>query len=297
MKHQKQTSKPDRPRIVEDKCTGCGLCAELCIVYEKQNGRVTPVRTEICSQCGQCGATCPAGAIEGTSNETKRITKAQWKTLPSPESLQFLFRSRRSVRRYKPESLKQTDLEKILEAGRYTPTGVNRQGIHYTVVNDPDKIEELRKMAVPVMKKMFAMAVRIAHLPFSSLLLGKRQSEDLKGHFGPAVKVIFDRYQQGDDRLFYHAPALILTHGEKQDDTMVFSCHVALFNCSMMAHLMGIGCMLNSYALMTINNNARIKRWLGIPKGDKCFGAMTLGYQRVEYKTLVKRNPVNVHYI
>lgn len=285
------------PVINKDQCTNCGLCVELCLVYEKDDNDVSRVRPELCIKCGACGSICPAGAIEGSSAEKKRFTKEDMGKLPSPESLQFLFRSRRSVRRYKREPLRREDLEKILEAGRYTPTGSNNQGIKYIIINDPEKMLELREMALPVMGRIFSMGLRIAKLPFAGKLMGERQAYDLRTHYAPAIKLLIKRNKEGDDRLFYRAPALMLVHGEKQDEALCFACHIAMFNCSMMAHLLGVGCLLNSFILMTINNNAKIKKWLGIPKGDKCFGAMTMGYQNIKYNSLIERNPVNVRYL
>ena len=216
--------------------------------------------------------------------------------MPSPASLQFLLRSRRSVRRYKRKAVSRKDIKKILEAGRFTPTGLNRQGIRYIVITDPDRIARLREMTLPAVMKLFAMAERIASLPFSSYLLGEQFIKDLKSTYGPGLKLFYDRTKRGEDRLFYNAPAIMLVHGEKVDD-MAFSCPVALFNCSMMAHTLGIGCCLNGFLVLAANHNTRIKQWLGIPRTHKCYGAMTLGYQGVAYSSLVKRNPVNVRWL
>ena len=106
-----------------------------------------------------------------------------------------------------------------------------------------------------------------------------------------------DRNESGDDQLLYNAPALMLVHGEKQDEAMAFSCHIAMFNCSLMAHTLGIGCLLNSFGLITINGNRELRETLGVSKGDKCFGAMTFGFQNVKYKKQVYRKPVNARII
>lgn len=288
---------PDAPRIVEDKCNHCGLCAEICLVYERRGKQISVVRPEICIHCGHCGSFCPTCAIEVPAAEPARMTDADRALLPSPESLQFLFRSRRSVRRYKRKAVSREDIERIFEAGRYTPTGVNNQAIQYIVINDPDKIEELRQMTLPVVMKLFGLAERIAAIPYiSTRILGEQFVRDLKEHFAPAVKLMFECTQKGDDRLFYHAPAVMLVHGEKIDD-MAFSCSAALFNCSLMAHTLGIGCCLNGFLVLAANQNKKVKNWLGIPKRHKCHGAMTFGYQGIVYNSLLRRNPPNVRWL
>jgi len=121
------TSETNVPVVNVEKCTGCGLCAEICLTYDVINGKGNRARPVMCIKCGQCGSFCPAGAIENSCAEKKRLTKKDMGRLPPPESLQFLFQSRRSVRKYKPEPLKQEHVDQILEAGRYTPTGSNTQ--------------------------------------------------------------------------------------------------------------------------------------------------------------------------
>lgn len=285
------------PVINVEKCTGCGLCAGICLTNDVIDGKAVRARPIMCIKCGACGSFCPAGAVENSCAEEKRLTKKDMDRLPSPESLQFLFQSRRSVRKYKPEPLKQEHIEKILEAGRYTPTGSNTQGIKYLIINDHEKMVKLRHMLLPIMDRLFAMASRVAKLPIlGRLMLGERQARDIRDHLGHGVRALAERNKRGEDRLFYGAPALMIVYGEKQDEAMAFSCHAAIFNCSIMAQLLGIGCCLNSFSLMTINYNAKVKKYLGIPKGDKCFGAMTMGYQDVKYRSLLRRNPVNVRY-
>ncbi len=280
-----------------EKCTRCGLCCSICFVWEMQGDRPTVVKPEFCIDCGHCGAFCPSQAILNSTAEPKRLTAKDKKLLPSSESLQFLLRSRRSVRVYKDKPISRPDLEKILEAGRPTPTGTNNQAIQYIVIDSPDKINELRQMALPSVKKLFKMASNVAKVPIlSTELLGEQFVQDFEGHLEPSVQEIFRRTTQGDDKLFYNAPALMLVHGEKIDDA-AFSCAVALFNCSLMAHTMGIGCCLNGFLVLAACRDKEIKQWLGIPRLHKCYAAMTLGYPAFQFNALVQRRPPNVQWI
>ena len=293
---------PDRtvltpPRIDPEKCTRCGLCTDVCVTFEKRGKKVVIAKPEFCIHCGSCGATCPSGAILDTSAEPKRLTKRDLALLPSAESLHFLFRSRRSVRVYKNKPISSTDISKILDACRYAPTGLNSQDIHYIVITNPEKIAELREMTMPAVERLFGMAERLASIPvLGRRIMGDQFVENVKTLFAPGIRNDFEHTRRGHDRLFYHAPVIMLVHGERMDD-MAFSCSVALFNGSLLAHTLGIGCCLNGFLALVANKDKQIKRWLGIPRPHKCYGAMTLGYQGVKYNTLVRRNPPKVRWL
>lgn len=60
-------------------------------------------------------------------------------------------KERRSVRKYKKEQIKERELEQILEAGTYAPTGMGAQSPIIVVVQDAPTIEKLSKMNAAVM--------------------------------------------------------------------------------------------------------------------------------------------------
>lgn len=51
--------------------------------------------------------------------------------------------TRRSVRAFKPDPVSVEDLETLMEAAAYAPSGMNRQTWEFTAVANPEKIQEL----------------------------------------------------------------------------------------------------------------------------------------------------------
>lgn len=66
------------------------------------------------------------------------------------ETLKTL-KERRSIRKYKKEQISEEQLNLILEAGTYAPTGMGAQSPIMVVVQDSETIKELSKMNAEVM--------------------------------------------------------------------------------------------------------------------------------------------------
>ncbi len=256
-------------------------------------GKSRVIRGEWCIGCGHCGGVCPTAAILQNGIAFERHPKGGEETAISPEALDLLIRERRSIRVYTPDPLPKPLLERILDAGRYGPTGSNSQNVHYVVLTSPDQIKALREMTLRFYEKVFS---RVKHWPgrfFLSLLGGKKTMEYLQESL-PKVEYVRDQIQQGKDRLFYHAPVVIVTHAESWDSSSSFNCSVALYHCSLKAHTLGLGCCFNGFLVNAVNHDRHIKTWLGIPKTHRCYAAMALGYPAMKYPNLVHRHPPRV---
>ena len=59
--------------------------------------------------------------------------------------------SRRSISKYKPEQIKVEELELILQAGAYAPSGKGAQPVHLVVIQDKAAIAQLSKMNADIM--------------------------------------------------------------------------------------------------------------------------------------------------
>jgi len=283
------------PEVITKRCTGCGLCVEDCpaFVFELRDKKASVARGDWCIGCGHCGAVCPEGAIRHEATALGKGPRPGTGPATAPEQLMLLLRERRSVRNYRNKPLPKKVLERIIEAGRYAPTGSNSQNVHYVVLTTPDEIDQIRTMAIAFYERIFKL-VQNRFGPFLlRVFAGSRIVEKLLESI-PKLEYAKGLMDQGEDRLFYGAPAVMVVHAESWDTCSAFNGAVALYNCSLMAHTLGVGCCFNGYLEGAVNNSRRIKRWLGIPRDHRCYGAMTLGYQKVRYQRLVERDPAKV---
>ncbi|MBI5018436.1 MAG: nitroreductase [Deltaproteobacteria bacterium] len=61
--------------------------------------------------------------------------------------------NRRSIRKFKTEQIKDEELNAVLEAGKYAPSGANQQSALFIVVRDKATREQLAKMNAEVLGK------------------------------------------------------------------------------------------------------------------------------------------------
>ncbi len=59
-------------RLIEDECTGCGICADVCSYDAIEMNRDAAYPRSIpdaCTACGECAQECPFDAIRVDENE------------------------------------------------------------------------------------------------------------------------------------------------------------------------------------------------------------------------------------
>jgi nitroreductase/Pyruvate/2-oxoacid:ferredoxin oxidoreductase delta subunit len=282
----------DPPRVEESKCIiSCGLCVTVCpsFVLEMRNKKAEVVRGSWCIGCDHCGAVCPTEAIisDGSSERKSCLENGP---VPSPEALQRLFLERRSHRIYKREPVPEAILRRILDAGNCVPTGSNSQNVHYILLTSSEKINQLREMTLNFYGRIFSRLQSWLGGLVLSWMAGVKTVENLRESI-PKFEYAYKKIKEGEDRLFYDAPVVVLTHAESWDSSSPFNCSAALYQCSLMAQSLRLGCCFNGILVNAVNQSRKIKRWLGIPRDHASYAALTLGYPDVRYLRPAHRDP------
>ena len=288
------------PVVDKEKCTGCGTCVEECpsltakMVDDKADIQMTGEVLD-CVECGHCISVCPSDAITDPLAGPDDNREFKFSDLPTSESLQVLFRSRRSVRSYKDKPVSREDLEKILNAARFAPTGGNKPlDVNYLVLSTPEAVAKIRKPVLDAVTRMFNMLNKTIVRVLVGPLVGKENMKTIINYI-PLLERFRNIYDTtGKDMMLWNAPAAIIVHGKKRNDTIAFGCAIALHHAVLMGETMKIGSCYNGLFQEAINNDPKTKKMFGIPKGHKCYGAMTLGYTKPKYMRVVRRVPSEV---
>ena len=114
-------------KVNKDLCNACGTCASDCVtgIIEMNPMPQIPIeKEERCIRCQHCMAVCPKGAISiFGKNPSDSIPNT--KELPSPALMEKLIKNRRSIRRYKKDSVDKELIHHLLETAAYAPSGEN----------------------------------------------------------------------------------------------------------------------------------------------------------------------------
>lgn len=167
-------------------------------------------------------------------------------------------KNRRSVRQYRPEQIKDEELEKILEAAIYAPTGHNDQPWHFTIVQNRDIINEINDGAKKVMNEM-------------------------------EMEWISKLGAMEDFNIFHRAPTAMIVSGRKDATTPVVDCAAAVQNMLLAAESMDIGSCWIGFAKFFFLNPKNMEKF-NIPEDHEVHFGVALGYKVRENPKAPERN-------
>lgn len=250
----------------QDLCIRCGVCAQLCNmrVFTVENDGHMAVNDEQCFHCGHCYALCPARAISLDGHAPDAFANTTPANL-SDQQQEMLFKSCRSVRRYKPDPLSEADLARALDLANYGPTARNKREVQWTVINGREKLVALVNDV--------ANALRDTDSPYAGM-----------------VKLV----DKGLDPVLRGAPCLILAHAEPWEWAEV-DCSINTSWLELALHSMGIGsCWCG---ILIAAAKAYPLPHLPLPKGHIAYGGLMVGYPDVQFTSLPPRSNPVVHFL
>lgn len=257
--------------INEALCIGCGACEADCLAraIRVKDGKAGVIKD--CFHCGHCVAVCPAEAVrlEGDGYRMEDVIPFDPAVCRvTPEVTLNLIKTRRSIRQFQKRQVERDVVEKILEAGRFSPTGSNSQNVSYLVFRE--QMEELRALAMEEFRKL-------------------KGDEEAFGRIYPPPMSL-DRVDFADDDfMFKGAPAVIVTVSPHTVNAAVASANMEL-----MAVALGVGVVYIGFFVRLAAKNERVREFLGLKPEDQVVTCLSLGYPNVSYYRSTPRKPAQV---
>lgn len=163
---------------------------------------------------------------------------------------------RRSTRNFQEQQIEQEQLETLLDAAIWAPSGGNNQTWLFTAIQNNEVLLKLNKL------------VREGFQHWTP-------DDDYPGKLG--VKAAS---QKEDYNFYYHAPTLVIASNRPNYENAMADCSLALENLFIVAQSLGLGsCYINQ--LHWLRNDIKVRDYLyglGIPKDHTICSAVAVGY-------------------
>ena len=165
--------------------------------------------------------------------------------------------TRRSTRRYKKEIPDKELINKVIEAGRYAPSGSNSQTTHFIVFTDEAVLAEMAELVSAEFAKM-----------------------EIKDDTYISLKNSINAARKGGYVFHYGAPVYIVTANKKGYGNAMADSACALENMMIAANALDLGsCWINQ--LHWLDENEEIRKFMyryGLNEDETITGGLIIGY-------------------
>ena len=288
-------------KVDKEKCTSCGLCLQNCPygcweMDEEKHPRMN--KNNLCFSCFNCMAACPKDAIsivrpyevKGGFFDTG-FSKIKMPLEPkdkdgNPDDWNPVERTileRRSVRNFKKDPVPDHLIRRVLEAGRFAPSGGNHQPWKFAVVTDRDYLDELETACLGVWAGLYPAFLNDDAIMNVVGLVAT-------GVFEPRTLQGFRRTAMKELPIFLGAPCAIFFGGNEKLNDPALSIGICGQNMNLAAISLGLGFCWSNFAGKAANLIPEVKAKLGF--GDPSwtiFTASVLGFPRFKQSGLVPR--------
>lgn len=257
-------------KIDPARCSGCGACVRECVndvLAMDPATRRPAVKSggeDRCIHCAHCLMACPSGAfaLDGIDPDS---CPPPGKNSPDFDSLLTLIRNRRSIRHWQDRDVPPETVDRLLDAMRYPPTGVNFRGLLFSVIGNGEKMNRLRE---EFYRDFFA------RFPETQDAVNWKHARE-----------------QGRDVVFRGAPHLIVAAFHEQSFCGNADCFIALSQFELLANSLGVGTVWFG-RLMSIMEKymPELSGRLGIPAGYRIGYAMLFGLPASKFYRTIRRD-------
>jgi nitroreductase/NAD-dependent dihydropyrimidine dehydrogenase PreA subunit len=297
-------------KVDEDKCNKCELCMQNCPFqcWEK-NEEGYPILKEnyACFSCYNCKIACPNNAI--SIIDSYHVDAGVFRTEPYPlppelplepkdiegnpaewNEFEKLVFTRRSVRNFKEISVPESIIQRILEAGRFAPSGGNCQPWKFVVITNKEMIKEIDKAGVKAISQVYNAYTNDTYVKsLEGMVTGPPPSvgsADPRIIFGGLGTVS----KEGGLAPSLNAPAIILLLA---DERSIGNPQISIGICgqtmNLVANSLGIKATWSGFFAWGANVHPTLKKELGIEPPWICVSSLCLGYPKFKQEGIVPR--------
>lgn len=223
-----------------------------------------------CIACGHCVSVCPNNAISHKKLPLEDSPPIDHALTVSVPALNQLLKSRRSIREFRDEPVPETMVREAIDAARWAPSAVNRQPVHWLVIQTPAEVKRLASLVIDYLSQNSKMEPRYA--PF------------------------IEQWKQGKDPILRNAPHLTVIHAPDEWMWSPVDGAIALTQFELALVSQGIGTCWAGFLMRAANGYLPLREALGIPADHSVFGALMYGFPRYRYHRIPPRQAARVEW-
>ncbi len=159
-----------------------------------------------------------------------------------------VIKRRRSIRDFKTEQIKPEELDMILGAGTFAPSGHNTQPWYFTIIQDQDLIDRINEISRENMARSEVEWIK---------KLGSRS----------------------DYRVTYNAPTVVIVSGNISAISWKADCSAAIQNMLLAAESLNIGSVWLGLIRFWFQEPEEVER-LGLPEDYEAYYGVSFGYKK-----------------
>lgn len=181
--------------------------------------------------------------------------------------LESCIKGRRSVRAYTDEPVSKEQIETVLEAGIWAPTGMHREPWKFIVIED---------------KKLI-----------------KYVSDETKILVQQMMPPLAKQFSTNADIICYNAPVLVLVCAEKDEqwgNINLLDSVLAAQNMFLKAYELGLGTCYMGFANF-INNKPEVLKKVGVPDNCTMMVPFIIGHPKIKHGTGKRNKPVILSWV
>ncbi|WP_421919465.1 nitroreductase family protein [Marinifilum sp.] len=267
--------------VAEDKCIECGLCKDDCpvgIIKLTPKASIAKEKEKNCLKCQHCLAICPTAAISilGKKPEDSVSCKAE---LPSANAISNHIKTRRSIRKFKPENVDQDLIQLVIKIASHAPTGHNDNAVLFSLIDNIEDMNMLRDSIYGAIEK----AVAENRLPKKYISLASFQK-------------VWEK--TGMDIIFRNAPHLLIATAPAKNASPKVDSLIGLTYFEFAANANGLGTLWNGMITWVIEEiDQSIRDVIGIPRDHSIGYTLLFGKPAIKYARGIQSEGLHVNRI
>ena len=269
-------------KIDHAKCTQCGLCSQECptLIINGRKGipEIKEGKEKNCIRCQHCLAVCPSGALSifGKNPANSMAVQAE---IPTPEAMERMIKTRRSIRKFKPEEITPEINQKLLETAAYPPTGHNKNEVLLSVTETKEQLAKVRDRVYDAIKQAKESKTLSPQLAMYGNFQSVWESKSI-------------------DVLFRDAPHLLIASAPKNNNNGAADCVISMSYFELLANTMGIGTLWDGLLKVVFEHIApELKQLINIPDDHEIGYMMVYGLPAVKYSRSIQSEALHLNKI